>query len=385
MKKIINHQRRTVSLGNLFKQLLITNLLLADCAWPAAPQFYESRDAFLAGLAGSQVLTQDFNGFAVNANMSGATVLPGVTVSSSFGTLTIWNDHTLFGYDGYTRNLGNGRYDLSLTNYNAVGFDIMAWNPAPGGAARAVIHLHDGSIFQVERRQTGESESTPVFFGVIADQPVVRIEWHESPETYGGGNEEVSLDNLLCAATTTNFPPSLSGTWEPDAYTGHAARLVIWQTGADWFIHGYGACGGDFCDLGAVPLLQVSPYNDGAFAGWFAIWNFDFKMTYLWLRLDGQALVVESIDVFHDFSGRTPYSVLSRMHKVGSETVSVTTTRNPKAGTMTLQIPTDNQLILQKCTDLKTAKWVDVPLPSGATEHELPTTGEQGFFRLIKR
>jgi hypothetical protein len=171
MKMLKQNHGRIVHPNNILTPLLLVAMVAAaGQSWAAAPRFYADKSAFLADLRSAQVFTQDFSGFAVRTDMDGATLLPGVTVTSSFANLAIWEDHTLFGYDATTRALGKGCYEFHLAGYNAVGFDIVSWDPGSAGPARAIVHLGDGTTNVVERRQTGLTEEAPVFFGVIADQ-----------------------------------------------------------------------------------------------------------------------------------------------------------------------------------------------------------------------
>jgi hypothetical protein len=337
----------------------------------------------MAALQGAQILTQDFSGYAVDASLSGSEILPGVTVTSSFANLVVWQDGSLFGYDDTTRIQGKGAYELRLSGYNAIGFDVVSWNPAAPGPARVGIGLEDGTSYEVEQWQRGSTEQTPVFFGIIATQSVVRIQWQEGPEVYGGGNEEVALDNLVCAQAQPGQPGEflLEGIWEPDVYTGHASRLSIRQDASVWRVHGYGACQPTSCDWGEVVLNRVQPYNAGAFDGWFAVWEFGFKSTYAWLRPEGQGLKVETIDVFHDGSGRPPYSVSSRMHRVPLNTLAWGGSADD--GSMVLKVARESGVRLQRCDDLSCANWTDVPLPEGEFEHVVPDGNPMAFYRLI--
>jgi hypothetical protein len=373
---------RSGRLTGLVPLVLVAAGLAVVCprGWAAPYRTYDNKDAFLAGVRCGQIVTQNFGGLAAQGNLNGTELLPGVTVTSSFASLVIWHDGSLFGFDDSTRLLGKGSYEFRLAGYNAVGFDVMAWDPAAPGPAKVVIQLQDGTAYEVEWWQNGPTESTPVFFGVIAEQPITRIQWNEGPEVYGGGNEEVSLDNLLCARAQP-CEVVLQGIWEPDAYTGHASRLVIRQEAANWYIHGYGACSPTSCDWGEVILNRVHPYNAGAFDGWFAVWEFGFVTTYVWLSVDGEGLKVESIEVFHDDSGRQPYSVLSRMHHVRSN--PLTMTRRQGDGSLLLRLDRERGARLQRCTDLTRADWVDVALPEGVSEHVVTSPGPAGFFRLV--
>ncbi len=359
---------------------------MAICVQGATPTFYENKSAFIAALGTNTVSTQTFNGFGYMANLSGVTLLPGVYATSTFSNLVVWGSGSMFGYDdgGHTRIAGRGAYEFHLTGKSAIGFDIVAWDPSSLGPARAVVHLADGSSYQVERWQTGPTESTPVFFGVTADQSIVRVEWHESPEYYGGGNEEVGIDNLMCIDSPPPTPPTpttIAGTWEPDVYTGHAARLSIRQSGASWFIHGWGSCSPTPCDWGEVALNRITPRAEGAFDGYFAVWEFSFKKTYAWVKLQNGGLLLETIDIYSDNSGRQPASMISRMHLVAN---TVAVSLGAAAGSSAYTIPVVEGYTLQRCNDLSCEAWVDVPLAEGSAEYTITRTDSQAFFRLVK-
>lgn len=370
-----------VGVGGLGRWVRVwLGLLVATAGWSAEPTFYESKSAFVAALQNAQVVTQDFSGFTSGQSLSGVSLLPGVSATSTFANLVEWYSGMMFGYDGSTRQAGNGCYIFNLTNYFAVGFDIMGWDPRAPGPATAIVFLADGSSNQVQRWQTGPTESTPVFFGVIAEQNIVRVEWHEGPEVYGTGNEEVGVDNLICGRAGAPAV-TLAGTWEPDVYTGHAVRLAIRQSDSDWFVHGWGACV-PICDWGEVALQRITPHNTGAFDGWFAVWEFDFKKTYLWLTFNGQSLKAESMDIFTDGSGRQPYSILSWMHAVSTPALKAAS--GATNGVVRLQVDPSSGVKLQRCTNLQCADWVTVQPTEGSSEISVRADGSQGFFRLVR-
>jgi Tfp pilus assembly major pilin PilA len=86
----------------MFGQLVVAVAAMVTGSSQAATppyQIYDDKNAFMAAVQGAQVLTQDFSGYAAGASLSGSEILPGVTVTSSFANLVVWQDGSLFGYD----------------------------------------------------------------------------------------------------------------------------------------------------------------------------------------------------------------------------------------------------------------------------------------------
>jgi thermitase len=169
---------------------------------------YSVRATYLAALGGATVLTQNFDGFAHGDSLVGFSAVPGVTVNSNMTNIVAWDgtsdgDLELAAFDPVgnpTRVAGIGYYDILVTStYDAIGFDITAFNPATPGPGVMQVHFLDGTSTSVNIFPTNATEQDPVFFGVTSSQPIASIRWNEGPEFSGTGNEETSLDDFAIA------------------------------------------------------------------------------------------------------------------------------------------------------------------------------------------
>jgi thermitase len=169
---------------------------------------YSVRATYLAALGGATVLTQNYDSFAHGDNLIGFNAVPGVTVTSNMDKIIAWDgtadgDKELFALDSVgnpTRTAGTAYYDILVTGtYNAIGFDIAAFNPATPGPGVMQVFFLDGTSTSVNIYPTNATEQDPVFFGVTSTQPITRIRWNEGPETGGTGNEETTLDDFAIA------------------------------------------------------------------------------------------------------------------------------------------------------------------------------------------
>lgn len=188
---------------------------------------FNSVDDYQNALGGIAASTQDFEGFADGENLDEVEFLPGVFVTSNLPQVEAFQgsgDQELFGFGGSVRQQGNAFYDINFNQpYNAVGFDIEAFNPeTPGPAVLEIffgndIDLNfDGEIDlntstdldlpdeTIEIFPTNATETEPIFFGIVADTPIERIRLNEGPEIGGSGNEEIALDNFAIADTLTS-------------------------------------------------------------------------------------------------------------------------------------------------------------------------------------
>ncbi|HEX5056152.1 MAG TPA: S8 family serine peptidase [Gammaproteobacteria bacterium] len=169
---------------------------------------YSVRATYLAALGGAPVLTQNFDSFAHEDNLIGFSLVPGITVTSNMDRIIAWDgtsdgDKELFALDSVgnpTRTAGTAYYDILVTGaYNAIGFDITAFNPATPGPGVMQVFFLDGTSTSVNIFPTNATEQDPVFFGVTSNQRITRIRWNEGPETSGTGNEETTLDDFAVA------------------------------------------------------------------------------------------------------------------------------------------------------------------------------------------
>ena len=165
----------------------------------AAYTIYSDSATFNAA-AGSPLLTQDLETYSVSDDLDGVELLPGLNVTSNAAIVEAWDSAgniVLFAHDDVTRPTGSMYYDINLSNiYKAVSFNIISWDPAAPGPADMDIFFADGTSATESLSQTGPTESTPVFFGIISDVQITKIRWNEAPEVGGGGNEETALDDF---------------------------------------------------------------------------------------------------------------------------------------------------------------------------------------------
>lgn len=165
------------------------------------------RSDFVTALGGAPFISQDFESYAVDTDLDGVEFLPGVSVTSNADIVEVWGgigDQELFALDGTTRMSSEDLYyDIHLGSYNAVGFDIDAYDPYTPGPGIMEIFFSDGTSSSINIFPTNLTEDDPVFFGVISDVFIDSIRWTEGPELGGSGNEETALDNFLVANANT--------------------------------------------------------------------------------------------------------------------------------------------------------------------------------------
>jgi MYXO-CTERM domain-containing protein len=186
------------------------SLALLGAAAPAAAAGYASFDTLAAWQAavGEPVLVQTFQGFSDGAPMNGVEFLPAVSAGTNMDQLRVFVNvsgaHFLFGYGGTAREAGLAEYTLALTQpYRALALDITSFEAIPGepstatGPGQMTVFFADSTSanFSISGNLTGE----PVFFGVVADSPIVGLRWIEALEG-SGGSEETGLDNVRVSA-----------------------------------------------------------------------------------------------------------------------------------------------------------------------------------------
>ena len=187
-----------VGVGSLCATLFASTAL-------ALPTFstFVARAGYQAALGGAPVLTQDFEALADNTNLFSVPFLPGVAATTNGETLIVFDSaavsKVLFG----SARAGKTEffYDINFTSpYNAVGFDISAFDPrAQTGALDVFFADSTNTQFLIG---PGASETTPVFFGIIADTSITRIRWSEPADPISGVCcEETALDNFAIANT----------------------------------------------------------------------------------------------------------------------------------------------------------------------------------------
>lgn len=149
--------------------------------------------------AAGTLYAENFNSYSDWQPMAGVNFIPGVNVTSNMSKIDLWPSKFLFAYDDYTRTSGNAYYQINLSSsYSAAGFEIVSWEtgePVSGSVDDGVIELSfaDNTTFSLNISQP--NSGAPVFFGVVADTPLLHVRWYEPHET-SGGNEETALDNI---------------------------------------------------------------------------------------------------------------------------------------------------------------------------------------------
>jgi hypothetical protein len=97
-----------------------------------------------------------------------------------------------------------------------------------------------------------------------------------------GGRSDLPFKTVVTPNLTATPPEA--GLWLNGTYTGHTAKIEL-QHSIDsagneaWLVHGWGFCGGDYCDWGAVPGQRL-PSGEV-----YGIWNFGWKTTEVWARM----------------------------------------------------------------------------------------------------
>jgi hypothetical protein len=164
---------------------------------------YGTRAEFLTGLAGAPTVQQDFNSMAAGTNLVGMNVLPGVTMSTNLPNLSVFNSVGLgnVAFANAPRNLPESVYTINVNNaYKAFGFEINAYDPATAGPGFLSFFFADGdTTYTLIPVLPPATESTPLFFGVIADKAITKITWSEGPELNFSCCEETVIDNLIAA------------------------------------------------------------------------------------------------------------------------------------------------------------------------------------------
>src|SRR5689334_15916879 len=166
----------------------------------AVPSFstFANLASFQAALGGAPSFNQDFEGLAAGTNLLLTPIVPGVTATTTGTSLEVFNSasigHVMF---GSPRTGAEFHYDLNLGNaYNAIAFDIQAFDPrATAGTLDVVFADASSTSFNIG---PGATETTPVFFGIVAGANIASVRWSEPLEPLTGKCcEETALDNLV--------------------------------------------------------------------------------------------------------------------------------------------------------------------------------------------
>ena len=185
---------------------------------------FSSLSAFQDALGGVTPAIQNFDSYSDNQNLNGIELITGVNVTSNMQYIVAYPQGTgkdLFAYDtpsqsyppNHRVNPGTRTYyDINFSSsYNAVGFNIDAWDPNAAGPGLMEVSFSDGGSASIPWYQTSGSENIPVFFGIIADTSITKIRWNEPPEApQVDGWEETALDDIRVAVV-----PGLLGLIDP--------------------------------------------------------------------------------------------------------------------------------------------------------------------------
>ena len=204
----------------IFTVLTVVLFCAASSTATAAVTTYPDLESFLAA-AGGELTHEGFDGFT-----SGTTIddqIPGVVFSSpnsgSAGYLAIQvlahsaassAPNMLVG--GSVPGAGSS-LQIMVLDFNpaitAFSFDLTAYNPAATPASVKFDFDNESTTTLLLSNDSG-NESTPVFFGAVADRPVVRVTITSGTE--GGGFEEFGIDDVrFGVAPTDTTPPVCSG------------------------------------------------------------------------------------------------------------------------------------------------------------------------------
>lgn len=197
------------------------------------------------------VLLEDFEGFSNGTDLDGVEFIPGISVTSNLPNVEAFTgsgDTELFIFDRQSV-AEDSFYEINFTeSYNAVGFDIEAFNPATPGPAVVDITFADGDTTSVDIFPTNATESESIFFGIVSDTAIEEIRLTEGPEIGGSGNEEISLDNFIVANLEESTGITWEGTPDDDTYDNAASEPItanakagddyVWTGSGDDLIYG---------------------------------------------------------------------------------------------------------------------------------------------------
>ena len=99
------------------------------------------------------------------------------------------------------------------------------------------------------------------------------------------------------------------GTWlNVDPNTGGLTKLIITQSGSNYYVEGFGRCHPTDCEWGIVDLhLMGYGISDTDYHWGLAVWDPGFKNTYLIVHLEGEVLVAITYNVYAPGDGRENY------------------------------------------------------------------------------
>jgi len=123
----------------------------------------------------------------------------------------------------------------------------------------------------------------------------------------------ICLLGTIVAAAGVDF----LGTWENvNPKTRGLTKLVISQSGKDFYVEGFGSCTPTDCVWGKVDLHMMGySVSDTDYEWGFAVWDPGFKMTYLSIHLEGDVLVAVLYDIFAPGDGRENYRSIALLRR----------------------------------------------------------------------
>src|SRR6266446_4504786 len=206
----------------IFSVLTVLSFSAASSTATAAVVTYPDLESFLAAAGGGELTHEGFDGFTSGTPINDQ--IPGVVFSSpnsgSAGYLAIQvlahsaassAPNMLVG--GSVPGAGSPSLQIMVLDFNpaitAFSFDLTAYHPAATPAS-VKFDFDNESAATLPLSNSSGNESTPVFFGAVADRPVVRVTITSGTE--GGGFEEFGIDDVrFGVAPTDTTPPVCSG------------------------------------------------------------------------------------------------------------------------------------------------------------------------------
>jgi hypothetical protein len=180
------------------RTLLTLALLAAGTAQAAVVSLYATLAGWQAGV-GSPTQLQDFDSYANGTDVTGTPVLPGVSMSSNAGPVTVFGANNIAFAVGPARQAGNAYYEVQYAlPYRAIAFDITSFESIPGNGSTAVDNGLLSFLFSDGSTQSfavSGGTGANIFIGLISDVSITGFRWYEAHEA-SGGNEETGLDNL---------------------------------------------------------------------------------------------------------------------------------------------------------------------------------------------
>lgn len=204
------------------KRTIVVLLGLAALPASAAVSLKTTLADFDAAIVGPpSVVAQDFEDPALAGMvLTGVSFDPGFITTGNLAPYVVFasGDHSLFGTSGpiNARESPPTFYDLAVgPSYSAIAFDLEAWHP-DSTAATIRVTLADASVTAFGlAKDPLQAEGVSVFVGLVANQPITRIQIFE-PLELNGGSEEIALDNFRVAQAVP----------EPGTYALMAAGLL---------------------------------------------------------------------------------------------------------------------------------------------------------------